>query len=252
MTRKLLTMAGTAVLALAYAPLSHAAIATELVLDDGVGDVATIDESTTGVLTCTDTSATGACAGLVPGSEVFSSGPHKTISILSGTIGQFTLDVTGKGQKSNTLPTLQVFNQVDATSSGAGTLTATFTDTSYSTMNSVLDIADSNTTDQQIQTSTIQFNVYTDAANNVPATTLVGTNILTGHSSAGGGLAANPNFPNGSLTSQAILTFTGVGNIQANITVANVLVPEPASVVFLGTMVVGLSAFLRKKAVKRP
>jgi hypothetical protein len=60
---------------------------------------------------------------------------------------------------------------------------------------------------------------------------------------------ANPN-SSGSRTSQAILSFAGTGAIQANITTSDVAVtavPEPASLILLGSLVTGFALLLRRK-----
>jgi len=246
MTKRFFTIPALAVLALAYAPQMHATVADELVLDDGVGDVATVAVDTLCKITCS-----GACGTLLY-STVFT-GAHQEINV-QGHLGQFNINATAYGGGDSQLPTLQDLNQINATSTGAGKLTSTFTDTDYTDMNPILNIADSNVSDQQIASSTVTFAAFTDGGNAIPAGTQVYTNTLTGESDsngAGGALATNPNSPDGSLTSQTVLNFTGDGKIQANISIANVLVPEPASIVLLGSLVLGLAGFARKAQSKR-
>ncbi|MGA7409248.1 MAG: hypothetical protein WBW33_02120 [Bryobacteraceae bacterium] len=244
MTNRLAAGIAAMFMALVCSPRMFGAIADELVLNDGVGHVATIDVSTLGVETCA-----GTCGGLTiltPG------GAHGEI-IAIGTLGQFSLDATAEGGGVSTLPTLQNLNQINATSTGVGMLTSTFTDTSYTDVNPLLNIADSNTTNLGIDTSTIKFTVLTDGGNAIPAGTSVYTDTLTGASDSnglGGVDASNPNSPNASITSMTVMTFVGKGDIQANITVANA-VPEPASIVFLGTMMLGLTALIRNRRLKR-
>jgi hypothetical protein len=245
MTKQLFTLFAVGAMALACAPKMHAAIEEELVLNDGVGDIATIDVSDANVVTCT-----GACGGL---GIIHSGGKDGTI-VAVGTLGQFTIDATAKGGGTSTLPTLQNLNQIQATSSGAGVLTSTFTDTNYSDVNGTLVVADSNVNDQQIAGSTIQFTVSTDAPTAVPAGTQIFQNTLTGASDSNGAIGmavANPNSPDASITANTVMTFLGTGSIQANITVANVLVPEPASVMLLGTVFLGLAGLIRKAQSKR-
>jgi len=47
------------------------------------------------------------------------------------------------------------------------------------------------------------------------------------------------------------LAFSGAGTMQANLTISNLAVPEPASIVFLGTALLGLSTLIRKRAVAK-
>ena len=57
---------------------------------------------------------------------------------------------------------------------------------------------------------------------------------------------ANPIGASGSLTERISLHFVGAGEIDTGFTIANVAVPEPASVVFLGTTC-WVTGLLRKK-----
>lgn len=253
MMKRLLSTAALAVLALACAPRMHAAVAMELVISDSFGDKVTIDVSTLGALSVTCNS--GSCGNVAAVTTVDSA--HGTIDVASATFGTggntFTLSDTAVGGGDSTLPTLQDLNQINANANGGGgTLTSTFTDTQYPSFSPILNVADSNTTDVGISTSTIKFTVFTDAGNAIPAGTEVYTNTLTNHAdnnTLDGVDVANPN-ASGSLTSQTVMTFAGTGKIQANISTSNVAVPEPAGMILLGTMVIGLAGLFRKKQAK--
>ena len=229
---------------------SYGAIATELNLSDSAGDTAVIDVSTTGVLSCAGT----ACGGLIisnPG------GAHGTIAIGAGsTFGSFTLNVTGEGGGSTTLPALENLNQINAsnTSTANVTLTAIFTDTLYSDLSSVLNVGVSNVTDSAISTSTIQTTAFSGTASAVPAGSQIYTTSLTGHTDDNGvnGVnVLNPNNPNGSLTEETVMTFAGKGAIQANFSISNVAVPEPTSALLLGGVLLSITTIVRKKLGKR-
>jgi hypothetical protein len=258
MMKRLLTTAALAGLALACAPQMHAAIASELVLSDSFGDQVTIDVSDTNVVTVTCNS--GSCGDLTQanvGTKITSDGAHGTINITHALFGTtssgFTLSDTAVGGADSTLPTLQDLNQINAeASTTGGVLTSTFTDTLYPSLAPVLNTADSNTTDTAISSSTIVFSVFTSSTNALGGGTSVYSNNLTGHSNSngvGGQDYLNPN-SSGSLTSQTVMTFAGKGTIQANITTSNTNVPEPAGMVLLGTMVIGLAGLFRKKQAK--
>jgi len=250
---------------LACVPTMSAAIDEELVLSDGFGDQVTIDVSTTNVVTVTCNS--GNCGQITQGnvgSKVTSDGADGTISITHAVFGDnsgsdyFTLSDTSVGWGDSTLPTIQNFNQIDASTPAAGsTLTAVFTDSREPNVSTELNIADSNVTDAGISTSTILYTVLTDPANTIPAGTSIYHNTLTGHSNSngvGGVDVANPNPTNPgdvSVTTETLLTFAGTGTIQANMTVSNVAVPEPAGTVLLGTTILALMALIRKKQAKR-
>jgi hypothetical protein len=258
MTKRFLTVAAATAMVLAFSQQMFAAITEELTLTaNGITATVTWDTVTGLSVVC---STAGQCGNLTTHfstDDVLSTENHGTIETLVGASFQgYTLSDTAVGADDSTLPTLQDLNQINAdkTSGGAGVLTSTFTDTQYTDLSSMLNVADSNVSDAQIKTSTIAFNVYTDAGNAIPAGTSVETNSLTGESNSngiGGVVVGNPNFPDGSLTSQTIMTFAGLGSIQANISISNVAVPEPASIVLLGTMILGLTALIRKKQEKR-
>ena len=254
MTKRLLTLAGLAVLVLACAPQMHAAITTELTLAVDATHFVSIDQNGVPILAdssvggWTDLSSTG-------------SGPHGTI-VFIGTVGNFSFNVTtGRGGGVEVLPTLINLNSIDVLSTGSGTLTLTFTDTSYSDLASQLNLSSSATfTGNTPNGSTAAFIGYAGPANAIPATGLIGsTGTYTQASSpAGSSFASTINLPNPtlvgatvSLSERIILGFKGAGEIDSGFTIANVAVPEPASIIFLGTMVLGLAGLIRKGQTKR-
>jgi hypothetical protein len=241
-------------MALAFTPRMFAAIDEQLVLNDGAGDIVTIDVSTVGALSVVCTS--GSCGNVA--AKTTSDGPDGTISVTHATFGNFTISDTAVGWADSTEPTIQDFNEIDAqSSSGGGSLTSTFTDSQEPNVSSELNVADSNTTDTAISASTIIFTVLTSPSNAIPAGSQVYQNSLTGHADSNGLNGANVTNPNPtnpndvSVTTEALLNFSGTGTIQANVSVSNVAVPEPASIVLLGTLILGLTALIRKKQEKR-
>lgn len=246
--RNLLTLAVLAVLL--AVPSVQAAVTEELVLDAGGGVTATITVTTGSVLNCVGT--LGGCLGLT--SQTITFGDHGELHV-GGTIGGFRVSVTGNGQDNSTLPTLQTFNQIDAQSiSGAGTLISRFTVLDYTTLADNFKIAVSGVDDTQINDSKTSFAAYVSGTNANPATDLIGQFLtLTGDSFNTSGTFASPiaGDSTGSLTSLVTLAFSGAGQLQANLTISNVAVPEPASIFLLGTAVLGLATLVRKRVVRQ-
>jgi len=218
-----------------------AVVKTELFLDDGaaINGTATIDVSDLGIVTCT-----GACAGLIFPAFL---APHTTL-LVTGTIGQFTIDATGVGGVSAISPTLQDLNQIETSSSGSGTLFAEFTDTDYclgagGCFGNEFVLSASTVNDTAIAASTTNFAAFADASDAVPAGTLIGDFLgLTGLADSTAGIFANPIGTSGSLSSAVQLNFTGSGRIQANFQISSLnTVPEPASILLLSTLL-GLAA----------
>jgi len=224
-----------------------ATIVEQLDLDAGGANQATITVDDLGFVNCS-----GACGDL--SSSLSPTGAHGTL-IVTGTLGQFTIGATGVGGLDAKSPTLQNFNQINASSTGAGTLIARFTDTNYCMgaggcfgANFLLGV--SHTTDSQIQGSTIDFTAFADSGNTIPAGSVIGSFMLTGISNGTSGSFANPVGSGGSLSSLQVMNFTGVGTIQSNMSISTGVVPEPSTLVLFGVGIglVGISKIRRRKA----
>jgi hypothetical protein len=226
-----------------------ATIVEQLDLDAGGANQATITVDDLGFVNCT-----GNCGGL--SSTLSPTGAHGTL-IVTGTLGQFTIGATGVGGLDAKAPTLQNFNQINASSTGAGTLIARFTDTDYcmgagGCFGSNFLLGVSHTTDSQIQGSTIDFSAFGDTGNTIPAGTLIGSFMLTGISNGTSGNFANMLGGNGgSLSSLQVMNFSGVGTIQSNMSISTAaVVPEPSTLLLFGVGIglVGISKIRRRKA----
>jgi hypothetical protein len=229
---------------------ANAAILTQMFLDAGDGNTATHDVDEIGIIHCAGTG----CGTLT--TFLSNTGPHGTLRV-TGSLGQFTIDATGVGGLDAIAPTLQNLNQIQAASTGAGTLTVQFTDTDYCgaggpCFGSDFVVSASTVNDTAIAASTTDFAALVDGSNSVPAGSLIGSfSGLTGLSASDSGTFANPTGTGGSLTSGTIINFSGAGTVQANIQISSApttTVPEPATL-GLFTLAAGLAfAKLRRKA----
>jgi hypothetical protein len=241
------SLLAVAVFVVMTASQSRAAIIEQLVLDAGGGTIATINVDDLGVTSCTDPD----CAGLIFPAFV---SPHSTL-LVTGTLGQFTINITGIGGADAISPTLQNLNQVQASTTSAGTLSAFFTDTDYclgggGCLGPSFVFSVSTVNDTAISTSTTDFAAFADAGNAIPAGTLIGSfSGLTGLSDSAAGVFANPIGSSGSLSTATIISFSGAGTVQANAQFSSAVtgVPEPGTLSLLGFG--GMLAFytLRRK-----
>lgn len=243
-----MTLIGAAVFALASLPI-QAAATEDLVLSDGLGDTVTVNQS--GAVTGTGSFTVTAAAG---------SGGDITFL---GTVGQFSFDLdSGQAYPGTTLPTLMNTTTINTEAkTGGGALTVTFSQTGYSGLTPTLIESASDTyTADTPNGSTAVFNGYTNASDTINATTTsIGTVLSSTDTAfpASQSDAATASFGNAntgagvSLTEVITLGFKGVGTIDTGFTISNVAVPEPASIVFLGSTLLGLAGLFRKKLAKR-
>jgi hypothetical protein len=260
MKTTILTLLAPALFALVCAPL-QAAITTELTVSDGPDSV-TLFWTTTEVFTNIDPlGCIGFCEASTGTDTILAAGgaSHGTFTFV-GTVGSFSFnETTGRGGGVEVLPSLMNTESIDAIATGAGVLTTTFTDTDYSDLGSTLNLSASDTfTANTPDGSTDNFSGYSSAGNAIPAGTLIGnlatftqTSAPSAQSNSATQNYANTTGSSGSLSEVVTLNFTGAGEIDSGFTIANVAVPEPASVVFLGSILLGLTALVRKRQARR-
>jgi hypothetical protein len=245
MKKRILVVILPALFALAALPI-QAANTEDLILSDGLGNTVTVNQSgaVTGTGSFTVTSATGGGGDIT----------------FLGTVGTYSFDLdSGQAFPGTVLPTLMNTTTINTQSAGAGTLTVTFSQTGYTGLAGTLTESASDTyTANTPNGSTASFTGYTSLSGTLNAlTTTIGT-VLSSTDAAfpqSQSDSATKNYSNpnghGSLTEVITLGFAGAGTIDTGFTISNVAVPEPASVVFLGSILLGLTALIRKKQGKR-
>lgn len=240
------------------APAMYAAPTQELTLSDGLGDSITCTYNT---VTSSGSCTTTGTAHLNAATESFDGAGGITLnnSISSpDTLGSGATEitikgVTGLGCGSLTCPP-ELENQVstDASAGAGAVLTAQYTDTSYSDLEHSIILSGSEST----ATAAADTEVFTEFGANgaaLPATGLIGALATqTGLSDNQTLSYANPyTGASASLTAQTVITFNAVGTINTTFDVSEVAVPEPTSVLYLGTMIFGMAMVFRKKLVNR-
>jgi len=189
-------------------------------------------------------------------------GPSHGQLLVNGNLGNYRVSDTANGFMAAVLPALQDLNQLDvecapnpaaATCNGGlgvgGNFTATFTDTSVPTQTSIFGFSTSIVAGTSTNiTGSVDFAAFVDPANIIPATHLIAAVTLVGPSANSNQTAPNPapGVPY-SLTTQEALHFNHNGSIQANAEISSLAVPEPASIMLMGTMLLLTSVGLRRK-----
>jgi hypothetical protein len=136
----------------------------------------------------------------------------------------------------------------------------TFTDTEYNTFTNQFKLAASITNDDAVETSVTNFRAHVSGNDqlapvpDVPANFIGALNGLTGSSDADSGVFPSPIAPDtsGSLSARTHIDFTdgALGGVQATFTISS-QIPEPASVVLFGTMLLGTGLGLRRRFSKQ-
>jgi hypothetical protein len=237
-----------AVAALAFSPSIYAAVTQELTISDGTGDSFTIDQNGNIVAT------TGTVSIVAGNITVDGVGAIEVQSDVSGTVkvGGFKINsASAFGLADSIAPQLQDEESLDTSSTGAGTLTITYTDTTYSNLANSLKLSGSESTANTPGSSVI-FTALGSNGAALPATTPIGAlPSLTGNSDNASNTFANPfTGASASLTSVSTITFKGAGAFNTTFDIASG-VPEPSSVVLLGSLLLGVATIVRKRVASR-
>jgi len=221
----------------------------QLVVDDNAGNVAIFN--VTGAIVTPDFSGCGACAL----ANLYN--PVTDTLLVLGQIGQFRINsISAQGGGTNSTQVHQNLTETEATSAGAGQLNVLFTDSNYPNLGNPFSMTGTITNNARSSGSSVKFDLGVGPAGPIlgPAPLLPGGTLplLTCVTTTTcGATATNDAIVNtfgnpGNLTAYKQIVFHGRGTVQTTLTVTS-LIPEPASVAMLGTMLLGAGLTLRRK-----
>jgi hypothetical protein len=237
-------------------PSMYGAVTQSLTVSDGLGDSITVNQDGTFSTAGTVTFAAGNITVDGVGAIEIQSDLSGNVLLGAAGPGQFKINsASAFGLADSIPPQLQDEESLDTTSSGTGTLTIQYTDTTYTNLAPGLLLSGSESTSNTPKTSVIfKANASNEPLFPVtvnPATGVVGSlGPLSGTSdSTSASFANTATGPHASLTSTSTITFSGAGTFNTTFDIASV--PEPTSVFLFGTLLLGFSIILRTKIAKR-
>ena len=231
---------------LLVAPSMFAAVTMELDLNAN-GTTCTVQ-----VLTGSVISTSGTCGNL---DISVSGGDHGQLQVSTKTgllFGGITFTDTSQGHEFVTVPQLQNQNQTQASSASAsGTFSSIFTDTDVPTVANSFGVT--TTLNALTLGGTGDFFALNSNTNGIPATSLISSKLgQAGPSTSTFTTAANPSPGTPySLTTQIVIHFAKKNQaVTSSQQIAAVNVPEPASIMLMGSMLLLTGLGLRRKMTR--